>query len=174
MLLIRHAESEWNLHFGQSRIDPGIPDPVLTAEGLVQAEAIAGQLRGSGIRRLLSSPYRRTLQTATIISKALGGVEIEIEPLVRERRAFSCDTGSAPEQLKRLYPALDFNLLEARWWGDTIESITTMERRVATFLGKAREIADRDSLAVVTHWGFIRCATGDEVGNTGAVRLELG
>ena len=31
MILVRHAESEWNVHYGRTRIDPGIADPPLTA-----------------------------------------------------------------------------------------------------------------------------------------------
>ena len=33
MILVRHAESEWNRHFSRTRIDPGIRDPVLTDVG---------------------------------------------------------------------------------------------------------------------------------------------
>ena len=29
MILVRHAESEWNHHYSQTRIDPGIPLTVI-------------------------------------------------------------------------------------------------------------------------------------------------
>ena len=44
MILIRHGQSEFNLHFSATRIDPGIPDPKLTPLGEAQAEAAAMSL----------------------------------------------------------------------------------------------------------------------------------
>lgn len=172
MLLVRHAQSEWNLHFGPSRIDPGIFDPPLTEQGVEQAHAVAAELRGKGIRRILASPYQRTLQTAAIIARELG-LPIAVEPLVRERCAFSCDQGSPASTLARLWPQLDFGALEERWWGNLIESNDSLRARAGRFLARAAEMPDRDETAVVSHWGFIRCVTGQEVGNTGAVRLRL-
>ena len=63
-LMIRHAESAWNEHFSASRIDIGWPDPPLTGRGEEQARQAVEHLRGYRLRRLISSPYRRTLQTA--------------------------------------------------------------------------------------------------------------
>ena len=68
MILVRHAESEWNRHFSRTRIDPGIPDPPLTSRGQRQAAQLAQQLAESKVRRLVASPFRRTLETATIIA----------------------------------------------------------------------------------------------------------
>ncbi|MDF1585147.1 histidine phosphatase family protein [Marinimicrococcus flavescens] len=172
MLLLRHAQSEWNVHFGATRVDPGIFDPPLTEEGEAQALAAAQELRGKGIRRLLASPYRRTLQTASIVARELG-LPIAVEPLVRERCAFSCDQGSPASTLAGLWPELDFAGLEERWWGKVVESTESLRARADLFLGKAARMVDRDTTAVVSHWGFIRCVTGQEVGNTGAVRLRL-
>ena len=50
-LLVRHAESEWNLHFGPSRIDMGLHDPPLTPAGRDQAEAAVDGLRGEELTR---------------------------------------------------------------------------------------------------------------------------
>ena len=70
-LLIRHAKSAWNEHFGASRVDVGWPDPPLTPRGVEQAHAAAERLRGEPLRRLITSPYRRTLQTAAILAAEL-------------------------------------------------------------------------------------------------------
>jgi broad specificity phosphatase PhoE len=110
MLLVRHAQSEWNLHFGRSRVDPGIPDPALTVEGVRQAEAICDELRRHEVVRLICSPYRRALQTASIVARALG-LPIAIDPIVRERCAFSCDQGSPPADLARDWP-----WISRIWW----------------------------------------------------------
>ena len=169
-LLIRHAESAWNEHFSASRIDVGLPDPPLTARGRDQARAAAEKLRGAGVTRLLTSPYRRTLQTAGIVAAALE-VPISIDPIVRERCAFSCDQGTSPVELSRRWPELDFSGIDELWWGGVIESWTSLAARCAAFRARLGRAADRDRVCVVTHWGFIRGLTGAELHNTDFIRL---
>ena len=169
-LMIRHAESAWNEHFSASRIDIGWPDPPLTGRGEEQARQAVEHLRGYRLRRLISSPYRRTLQTASILAAALG-IPLEVDPMVRERCAFSCDQGSPPEQLASEWPELDFSGLERRWWGATIESWPSLALRCAAFRAAIGRAADRDKVAVVSHWGFIRGLTGAELHNTETIRL---
>ena len=170
-LLIRHAQSAWNVHFAASRIDVGLFDPPLTPFGIEQARAAADRLRAQGLRRLVTSPYRRTLQTASILADALGLV-IEIDPIVRERCAFSCDQGSSPEELAAAWPGIDFGALEPCWWGGVIESWPSIQTRAGTFRQKMRTRPDRDNVAVVSHWGFIRALTGAELHNTDFIRLD--
>jgi broad specificity phosphatase PhoE len=172
-LLIRHAESAWNEHFGSSRIDVGLPDPPLTAKGVEQARAAAERLDRAGIRRLVTSPYQRTLQTASIIAELLD-LPITIDPTVRERCAFSCDQGSRPAELARRWPGLDFSSLEEVWWGGVIESWLSLEARCAAFRARMSAAPDRDEVAVVSHWGFIRGLTGAELHNTDSIRLGFG
>ncbi|WP_027132700.1 histidine phosphatase family protein [Geminicoccus roseus] len=169
MLLIRHAQSEWNLHFGRTRIDPGIPDPVLTEEGQAQARAAARRLAGTRVARLICSPYRRCLQTASIIAEQVGAA-IQVDPLVRERCAFSCDQGSAPAELGRLWPKLSFDHLEETWWGGLIESQAGIDARARAF--RAREWPDHERTVIVSHWGFLRALTGLEVQNSAFVRYD--
>jgi glucosyl-3-phosphoglycerate phosphatase len=169
-VLVRHAESEWNHYFGSFRIDAGIPDPVLTRAGQTQAEALAADLRGEPFRRILASPYRRALQTACIIADVLR-LPIEIEPLVRERCAFSCDQGSPPELLAKAWPELDFGGLDPCWWGGAIESMESLRGRCERFRERLQRRPDRHALLIVTHWGFIRGLTGREVGNAARVLL---
>lgn len=171
MILVRHAESEWNRHYSRTRIDPNIPDPALTEAGRGQAEKLAEQLAAAGIARLVASPYRRTLETATIVAQALE-LKITIEPLVRERCVFSCDLGTPKSQLMGLWPELDFGHLEELWWGRPAESEASLGQRCAAFRAKTERLADRHEVAVITHWGFIRALTGQEVTNATLVRLD--
>jgi broad specificity phosphatase PhoE len=176
MILLRHAQSEFNAAFSVTRIDPGIPDPKLTAMGCEQARTAAAALRGAGIQRLISSPYRRALETATIIADALG-VEVSIEPLVRERAAFHCDIGTGPAALCKLFPRYRFDHLNDPWWHDHVatgvaETEAALAERCAAFLAAAADIPDRGNVAVVTHWGFIRAATGKPIGNCEMVRID--
>ncbi|MFO1075223.1 MAG: histidine phosphatase family protein [Geminicoccaceae bacterium] len=172
-LLIRHAESAWNVHFSASRIDVGLFDPPLTPVGIGQARAAVERLRALGLRRLVTSPYRRTLETASILAQALDLV-IEIDPIVRERCAFSCDQGSSPEALAAAWPTLDFGRLEPCWWGGTIESWPSIQARAEAFRATLRARADREEVGVVSHWGFIRALTGAELHNTDFIRLDHG
>ena len=72
MILLRHGQSEFNLHFTATRRDPGINDPKLTELGHQQAEAAAEALAREPIRRILCSPYTRALQTVAPVAKRLG------------------------------------------------------------------------------------------------------
>jgi broad specificity phosphatase PhoE len=172
MILVRHAESEWNLHYGRTRIDPGIPDPPLTAAGRAPAERLTHDLAAQGVARLISSPYRRALETASIIAHRLG-LAISVEPLVRERCAFSCDHGSAPDLLRQHWPTLDFAHLDAQWWGVPEETHASIAQRCATIHAKTADLPDRAQIAVISHWGFIRAATGQELSNATFVRLHV-
>jgi glucosyl-3-phosphoglycerate phosphatase len=171
MILARHAESEWNLHYGRTRIDPGIPDPPLTAAGRAQAERLIVEFAALGVRQLLASPYRRALETATIIARRLD-LPISVEPLVRERCAFSCDQGTPRSLLGRHWPDLDFDDLEEQWWGQAEETLASLDRRCAMFQAKTADLKERHRTAVISHWGFIRALTGHEIGNACFVRLH--
>jgi broad specificity phosphatase PhoE len=170
MILVRHAESEWNRHFSRTRIDPGIPDPPLTEAGRRQAARLVDRLAEADLRLLVASPYRRALETATIVGAALG-LSITVEPLIRERCVFSCDEGTPPAQLATLWPDLDFAHLEERWWGVAAESEVSLGRRCAAFRAKTDPLPDRHRIAVITHWGVIRALTGQELSNGACIRL---
>jgi broad specificity phosphatase PhoE len=164
VILVRHGQSYFNLHFGATRVDPGIPDPELTGEGRQQARAAAEELRARPVRRLIVSPYTRTLQTAHIIAEILD-LPITVEPLVRERMAFTCDIGTTPAELGRRWPRLAFDHLEERWWGHGEESETALQARCVRFRAAMAKTPDWPEVAVVTHWGFIRGLTGQTLVN---------
>ncbi|SNB62642.1 Broad specificity phosphatase PhoE [Arboricoccus pini] len=171
MLLIRHAQSTWNLVFGASRIDAALTDPDLTESGGMACTAAAMDLKDKGLRRIVSSPYQRTLKTASHLAQILH-LPIEVDVSVRERCAFSCDQGTPRSVLQSLWPQLEFGELEERWWGRTIESNPSLKRRAQAFLDRAARWDDHDHVLVVTHWGFIRCVTGLEVGNLATASVD--
>ncbi len=86
MYLLRHGQSLFNLHFTETRKDPGIEDQVLTPLGHRQAEAAAELLAGKNITRLIVSPYTRALQTAEPVL-ARHNVPVDVMHEVRERYA---------------------------------------------------------------------------------------
>jgi broad specificity phosphatase PhoE len=171
MILIRHGQSHFNVHFGATREDPGIVDPGLTELGVSQTEEAGRSLSGQDIRRILASPYSRTLETAEIIAGRLD-LEVEIEPLVREHAYFTCDVGSPRSQLSTRWPHFDFGDLEETWWPDR-ESEAEVLERCRRFRSVMAEVEDWRYVLVVTHWGFIRGLTGREVGNAEILSFDL-
>jgi broad specificity phosphatase PhoE len=164
MILVRHGQSEWNAVYNRTRVDPDIRDPQLTGEGRSQALAAAAELARQGIERLLVSPYIRTLETAEIIAAELE-IPMQIEPLVRERRAFSCDVGTPRSLLSARWPHLVFDHVEEIWWPPSEESEAQLSLRCGRFRDGVQALADWRRIAVITHWGFIRGLTGHEARN---------
>lgn len=176
MILVRHGQSEFNAVYSVTRVDPGIPDPQLTEIGRTQAAEAAEALAAQQIRRLIASPYTRAIQTAEIIADILG-LDIEIDPIVRERAAFACDIGTAPAALGARFPRLRFDHLDHPWWHDhvnlgTPETEEAVLERCAAFRSRMARAPDFEHVAVVTHWGFIKGLTGQTVTNGTLVRLQ--
>ena len=164
MILLRHGQSEFNLHFSATRRDPGIKDPRLTPLGHQQAEHAAEALAGQDIRRIIASPYSRALQTAAPLARRLGLV-VQVNPIVRERYAFICDIGSPATALGAEWPMLDFAPVEEVWWPEQEEPADHVLARAARFRGQMAAIEDWRHTVVVSHWGFILAMTGRSVEN---------
>ncbi len=171
MILLRHGQSEFNVHFSATRRDPGIIDPELTALGHQQAAQAAEALIVEPISRIIVSPYTRALQTAAPLLARLG-LRAEIEPLVRERFAFKCDVGRAPSLLAASFSAHGFEHLAEQWWPETLESEASVIARADAFRA---QIAARDDWAetvLISHWGFILALTGQSVMNGQWIRFD--
>ncbi len=172
MILLRHGQSEFNLHFTATRRDPGIPDPKLTPLGHQQAERAAAELPALGpIRRIVASPYTRALQTAAPIARRLG-LPVHVQPLVRERYAFSCDIGSPASALRERFPDHALDHLPEQWWPEQEEPEHHVLRRAATFRDEMAAAPDWDATLVVSHWGFILAMTGQSVMNGTWLRCD--
>ena len=171
MILIRHAESHFNAYYRATREDPGIVDPGLTETGLRQAEAAAERLAGEDIRRIVSSPYSRTLHTAEIIAARLD-LRVQIDPLVREHAFFTCDIGSPRSLLADRWPQFEFGDLPERWWPEPDESDAEVQLRCRQFREAMASVTDWQHVLVVTHWGFIRGLTGETLDNAQSIIFD--
>lgn len=171
MILLRHGQSEFNLHFTVNRVDPGIVDPRLTPLGHEQARAAADALAGEGVRRILASPYTRALQTAAPLAEKLG-LPVLIQPLVRERYAFKCDVGSPISRLSADWPHHDFTAVEEEWWPSEEEPAESVAARARSFRGEMALREDWAHTVVVSHWGFILSMTGQSVMNGQWLRCD--
>ncbi len=171
MILLRHGQSEFNLHFSATRRDPGIVDPRLTDLGHSQARQAAEQLADQGIQRIIVSPYTRALQTARPVAARLR-VPVTIDPIVRERYAFACDVGSPRAALERDWPEHDFGTIEPVWWPGEEEPETAIIDRAARFRGELAARPDWAHTLVISHWGFILSLTGQSIANGQWLRCD--
>ncbi|MFC3125323.1 histidine phosphatase family protein [Pseudoroseomonas globiformis] len=171
MILLRHGQSEFNLHFTATRRDPGIKDPKLTPLGQYQAERAAEALAAEGITRIIASPYTRALQTAAPLARLLN-LPVLVQPQVRERYAFTCDIGSPRTELSLQWPELDWAHLEEVWWPAVEEPADQVEARARLFRDEMAVLEDWNSTVVVSHWGFILSMTGESVANGQWLRCD--
>jgi broad specificity phosphatase PhoE len=168
MILVRHGESHFNRHFSATREDPGIRDPGLTHDGLAQAREAARLVASLGrAKRIVASPYWRTLQTAEALAEVLG-LGVVVEAAVREHAHFSCDIGTPRSTLSSRWPGFLFGELEERWWPDRSETDAEVLGRGKGYRRRVVSDGAWHGTVVVTHWGFIRALTGHQVVN-GAV-----
>lgn len=174
MILLRHGQSEFNLHFTATRKDPGIEDPKLTGLGHAQAEQAAEALlaeTGGDIRRILASPYTRAVQTAAPLARRLG-LPVTIQPLVRERYAFACDIGSPRSRMALDWPDHAWDHIDEVWWPAVEEPAAQVEARAALFRQEMAALEDWAHTVVITHWGFVMSMTGRSIGNGEWLRVD--
>jgi broad specificity phosphatase PhoE len=171
MILLRHGQSQFNLHFTATRIDPGIADPPLTATGLAQAEAAATALAGEDVRQIIVSPYTRALQTAAPIAKALD-VPVRITTVVREQCHYTCDIGSPRSVLQPAWPEHDFSAIPEIWWQQGSESTQSVAARAAAFRAEMQNDPLGAQTLVVSHWAFILTFCGENLTNGSWVRHD--
>jgi broad specificity phosphatase PhoE len=173
MILLRHAQSEFNLHMTANRRDPGIVDPKLTPLGHRQAREAATRLQALGepIRRIIVSPYTRALQTAAPIARALGAPVI-VNPVVRERYGFVCDVGTPRSALARAWPEVDFSHIDDVWWPSDDEPAESIAARAALFRAEMAALPDWADTLVISHWGFILAMTGEKIANVEQRRCD--
>jgi glucosyl-3-phosphoglycerate phosphatase len=164
MFLLRHGQSFFNLHFNETRVDPGIEDPELTPLGIEQAAAAATQLATAALTRIIISPYTRALQTAQPIL-AIHKVPVAIMQEVREQTAYVCDVGSPPNLLATRFPHHDFAHLPPQWWHARIETSEETSVRANAFRTVMAAREDSTTTLLVSHWAFILALTGISLAN---------
>lgn len=171
MLLLRHGQSYFNLHFNDTRVDPGIEDPELTPLGTEQAVAAAVFLADVVLTRIIISPFMRALQTAEPIL-AVHKVPVDIMHEVRERKAFACDVGSTPELLAARFPHHNFTHLPQQWWSEAAETSDQIIARADGFRTLMAARKDSGTTLLVSHWAFILALTGISVTNGGILEYD--
>lgn len=170
MILVRHGQSEFNVHYAKTRQDPGIRDPKITPLGREQALAAAAVVAPFAPRRIVASPFQRTLETAEILADALE-LDIEVNPIVHEWAASTAEIGTPRSRLIERWSRVDFGGLPELWWPESEEE-HHVDLRARRFRDEAVGMGDWRHVLVVTHWGFIRALTGCQTPNCGVVRFD--
>lgn len=157
--LIRHGETDWNL---ERRIQGQIDIP-LNEKGRRQAIEMAAHASRHAFSAIYSSDLMRALETA----KALGQRRQAIVSL-RERH-FGIFQGITAEEARSRYPAAYERYLERdpEYDFDSGESLKAFENRVAAAIEHLRRRHEKETIAVITHAGFLdivyRRATGKDL-----------
>jgi uncharacterized phosphatase len=147
IILIRHGQDEDNYN----KILNGHRDTKLTDLGKEQAKIVAEKLKDDNVEIILTSPLKRAMETASIISNELKISEIQTEELLKERN-FGILTGKPlsdiPKLAKKVLPVNDVNyFIEA----DGAEDFPNLYKRAQSFLDKiSKEYPDKVIVAV-TH-----------------------
>jgi 2,3-bisphosphoglycerate-dependent phosphoglycerate mutase len=166
LYLIRHAESENNARPAYMRVE----DPAITPVGRLQAEALAQWCRTLKIDVLITSPFRRTLQTTRIVSDIAKPAEAMVWHDVFERGGCYCGHGDkgvagrpglGRSSILTEWPIaiVDQSIGEEGWWfgreRETDDEAlcragVVIERLIRTFQG-----TDKNIVAIL-HADFIR------------------
>jgi broad specificity phosphatase PhoE len=115
LLAVRHGATEWS----QARRFAGSRDIPLTAQGRLQAEAVAQALGSTSVAAVYSSPLERARTSAEVIAKP-HRLEPVIESAFREM-AFGAWEGLSRDELATHHPA------EAAVWASTPHIVTPPE-----------------------------------------------
>lgn len=154
LIVVRHAPTAWS-----GRRYCGRSDPPLDAPGRAAAARLAAELVPTipaGIR-IVSSPLRRALETATAIADAAGLVTVIVDDRWREAD-FGVAEGRTFDELAAIEPALAARLATGQtavdWPGG--ESGAAFERRIRTAWSDL--LATGDATVLVSHAGPLRVA----------------
>jgi probable phosphoglycerate mutase len=164
LVLVRHGVTA---HTSAKRFSGGLggSDPALSEEGRDQARLTASWLEPLGERAaaVVTSPVRRTRETAQVLAETLG-VPLEVEAGVAEAEFGHWDGLTFAEVAQRFPDEL------ARWRGSLDaapeggESFRDVERRVGAALDRLRERYAGRTVVVVSHVTPIKIALASALG----------
>lgn len=158
ILVVQHGEKE-----------PGPGDPGLTARGVRQAARTAAWIAGRHrLSRIVSSPMRRAVLTAAAIASATG-VPFTTDDRLRERMSWDGEALMPHEEFLEEWRRASADRSYAPRGGDSSECAA--DRFLGALRELAREAADGDVVAVVTHGGVTVDALRTLLGD-GTVRRE--
>lgn len=166
--LVRHGESQDDIDCAYG----GAADHQLTPRGEEQAFLIASQLKGNGIRRIYTSPFRRAARTASIIADVLGlQPETHVVSDLRERNSYGVLSGVRKTEAPELFP-LFLKPGEVRSGYDKTPLLGAEEfedflKRVSSGFAEVVTDATKNGLAevaLVSHGTFLKALVTEHLG----------
>lgn len=145
LYVVRHGQTDWNV---QNKVC-GITDVELTEEGKAQAEKVADTLSGNHIDLILSSPLKRAMQTAEIISRKCG-TDLQVESRLTEQN-YGIYEGVDRANERFLQNKRQFAF---RYPGG--ESMMQVAYRIYGLLDRLKETYSEKNILLVTHGGVCR------------------
>jgi alpha-ribazole phosphatase/probable phosphoglycerate mutase len=170
LILIRHAQSEWNAA-GRWQ---GHADPKLTPLGEDQALKLAAELEGETADRIYASDLRRARQTAAPIAARLG-LMVEVDPDLRELDVGRW-SGLTREEIHTKEPDLlaDFETGDPHIRPGSGETRAELRQRARDRMALMAAEHPGERIIIVTHLGFIRALLPDaEPENASALRVTM-
>ena len=168
LLVVRHAESVWNLD-GRWQ---GHANPPLTSAGAAQARAAAAGLEG--VDCIVSSDLDRARQTAEIIAETLDAGPVTTDPGWRERNV-GLWQGLTSEEIERDYPgALAAGNYPPGWEGDEllIERVLAASHRIAARISSGEALVVSHAGVIYTLERYFGCAF-KRISNLGGLRIRV-
>lgn len=132
---IRHAQSDRFHHDDRTR--------PLTAEGLSDTHKAADALKNVGIQHVISSPYKRTVQTVQSLSDETG-IEIEMCEMLRERNAGVWHGDNFIDFIRQQWEDRNYH-------AEGGESLSQVQERCITALNEILDRYKGQTIALSTH-----------------------
>ena len=151
----RHGQPDLDGANWEGDPDKALCDPSLTAQGREQAKHLGKYLlkrKFSG--KIISSPYRRTLETAQIVAK-VNALSIIPEPAIQEifySNSFE-NFGLNMQRILNEFPNVKENPdLKRDWLPKSVEDFPMVKQRVGTYLKKLlTEMTPNEEILLVGH-----------------------
>ena len=183
IFIVRHGQDEDNA----AGILNGHRDMPLTEKGRQQAQLVAQKLRDDSIDAILSSPLKRTMQTANIIAKELGIYPVHSEDLLIERD-FGILSGHPYSDIPKLASAtLQGDGVLFFLEGEGVETFEKARARAEQLLALVEQRHNNQHVLLVTHgdigimiraayhnWPMEQALLAPYPANTGVLELTAG
>jgi len=157
---IRHGETDWNV----SKLIQGQTNIPLNKTGIEQALVLASRAASYNFSAIISSDLIRAFDTAKLVAERCG-LEVKIQPLLRERHYGIFQGISADEGSKRYpKPYADYMARDLEYDFETGESLNNFTERVYESIEILTSHFRGQTIAAITHAGVLdivyRKATG--------------
>lgn len=153
LLFCRHGQSEWN---AQRRIQGQAPDAGgLTAQGRREAQLLGERLRALDVAAIYSSDLLRAMQTAQIVSEAVG---LPVQPDLRWREIdLGLWQGLEPEEVDARWPTDEIREQDLPR-GETGETFAAVTQRTLAGIDDLHARHRGQTVVVICHGGNMRAA----------------